>query len=1148
MSNTNQLDILYKLKKEVEKSNHEDLVHIINQVIKKVYLNQFTLTFVGHFSAGKSTLINLLLEQEILPSSPVPTTSNTAIVSVSDESEIIANLEGQKYTKLSDYEEVKQLNRQNGDVESVEIKFDSNKFNKGFTLQDTPGVDSNVSLHQASTEQFMFTSNIVFYTVDYNHVQSAMNFQFMKRLNHAGIPVVFVINQIDKHNDDELSFAEFKQNIDNAINEWDLDILRTFYVSKFDYPENQIDELSDFLVYQDNHRESMEDYIKRITEFITDDQLSYIQSEMQDILSILDIEEAQFDQAYLNFQQNQSVSEEAQLLNDPEKLLNYLKYQRKKILDNAYLMPHEMREKIRVYLESRVKTFKVGGLFNKKKKTEEERQARLEDVMTELQDLVNQQVRQPMREDMSFLTRFINRSSVSNAILNQHYEIPETLISDLYQEQMSISNQYVLNFCDDVVKAIHNYVKKDSDPLLKDAVKYAESQNIEEEDESADYSEYEKYIKLRELQESLETHNYQHYYIHLDDSLDKLIDRTEIKYTKEELEQPERKGKTSKKIQNDEEENIDLSVIKQGIDIIEPVPLFQQTKDDLNAAIERMDQQIVKIGVFGTFSAGKSSLINALLGDNYLVSSPNPTTAATTELSYGDSIAITLKKEEQLLAELNQLVETQQFHFDNLNDFKDTDTTALKNSLKKEQLAFVNAVKSQLDLYQDMLKDGLTHDINQDEVKKWSAEDAYAAFVETVHLKLPIDWLKNKIIVDSLGLYSNNQRHSNETEKILTSSDLILYVSYFNHSFTDNDKAFIEYMKEMNQLNENQTFKMIINAVDLAESQSDLEAVEDYVSDALEQVNMPADIYSVSSRRSLKEGDEGIDKLKESLDYFASVESKVVLQHQMKSQLEQICNSFAEMSEDFQNNRQEMEKRQNKIQEINKKGAIPETTLSTSKQHAYNEVEDQIYHLNERLKLQLFDEVRTVFNAQMTKNKDFEDEKRIAVKTYLEQIHARLYMEQTLIAERIKKFFNQQLEEQLAPVVKQLNQLHILIYPHFNIDMNKDEIDTLHIDFEQMYQSLPKKLSKKRLLQPKAQKEIQEDVTMNTVELLQDDINLLRQQLEQQVKLMGQTAEKQINDISDEIHQQADELLKVKLDTSLIKQIDSAHAELKSIL
>ena len=80
------------------------------------------------------------------------------------------------------------------------------------------------------------------------------------------------------------------------------------------------------------------------------------------------------------------------------------------------------------------------------------------------------------------------------------------------------------------------------------------------------------------------------------------------------------------------------------------------------------------------------------------------------------------------------------------------------------------------------------------------------------------DWLKGKIIVDSLGLHSNNQRHTNETEQILTSSDLILYVSYFNHSFTDNDKAFIEHMKDMNQLNENQAFKMVINAADLANS------------------------------------------------------------------------------------------------------------------------------------------------------------------------------------------------------------------------------------------------------------------------------------------------------------------------------------------
>ena len=54
----------------------------------------------------------------------------------------------------------------------------------------------------------------------------------------------------------------------------------------------------------------------------------------------------------------------------------------------------------------------------------------------------------------------------------------------------------------------------------------------------------------------------------------------------------------------------------------------------------------------------------------------------------------------------------------------------------------------------------------------------------------------------------------------------------------------------MNQLNENQAFKMVINAVDLAENEDDLNAVRDYVADALGQVNLHSEIFSVSSRKS----------------------------------------------------------------------------------------------------------------------------------------------------------------------------------------------------------------------------------------------------------------------------------------------------------
>ncbi|MGW7985768.1 dynamin family protein [Staphylococcus shinii] len=1143
MSNTKQLDILYKLKKEVEKSKNARLVHIINQVIKKVFLEQYTATFVGHFSAGKSTLINLLLEENILPSSPVPTTSNTAIVSVAENPGIIANLSNQQYTLLNNYADVKKMNRENFDVESVEIKFPSDKFRNGFTLQDTPGVDSNVSSHQSSTEEFMYTSNVLFYTVDYNHVQSALNFQFMKQLNQAGVPVVFVINQIDKHNEDEISFDTFKSRVEKSITEWEIDLDKTFYVSKFNHEHNEIEALSDYLVEKDKNRESMEDYVSRIVKFITEEQLSYIKYEIQDLLDKLDIFEADFEQAYINFKQHQQVSEEAKLLNNPEELYEFLKQKRKAIIDNAYIMTHDTRETIRVYLESRTKDFTVGGLFNKKKKTQEEQHRRLNQALEQLQEKVNQEIRQPLREDMSFLTRFINDSEINEAILNQHYELPASLITDLYQTQITISNQYVLTFCDDLMKSLKQYIGKTSDPLFKEAINHAQADDIGIEQED-DYNDYEKFMEMRNLRESLETQNYLHYYIHIDDSLDKLIDRKEITYTPKANKVKSvhhSKSKTSTEPNHEDK----TQNIKHALEIIQDVPLFEQTKQNIDDTLVRLDNKIVKIGVFGTFSAGKSSLINALLGYNYLVSSPNPTTAAMTELTYGHDSQITLKSAEQLLEEINQVFEVENITFDSIEALLNKNTNKLKASLEKNKLAFVNAVENHYDMYQDMLKYGLTHTISQDEIKKWSAEDEYATFVNTVHLKLPIDWLKDKIIVDSLGLHSNNQRHTNETEKVLTSADLILYVSYFNHSFTDNDKRFIEHMKAMNQLNENQAFKMIINATDLAETEDDLNAVIEYVGDALTQVNMDSDIFAVSSREALKTSDIGIERLKKSIEHFVKIESKNILQKQMIGQLKHISEAYEQMIEAFHNDKAEIKQRNQKLKNYDKTTIFKNNLLQIAEQRTSNEVDDQIYHLNERLKLQLLDEVKSIYNGQMTKNANFNEEKRQSTKLYLDQIHQRLYLEQSLLVERIKKYFHEQLHTEIAPLKQKLQQLHVFIEPEF--DNSEIELDDpyLKIDLTHMIDALPKSLSKRNILQPKTQSTIQEQIAQETINLLAPCIANLRQAVNETVIQMLNNAENKFNQFENDAHSQIKELLSFEVDDAFIQQLQETNENLK---
>ena len=747
---------------------------------------------------------------------------------------------------------------------------------------------------------------------------------------------------------------------------------------------------------------------------------------------------------------------------------------------------------------------------------------------------------------MSFLTRFINDSEVNNQILNQDYLIKPSLISDLYQPQTSISNTYVLTFSDEVVKALNKHIEHESNPIFKDAVNHAQASELTTED-NEDKQEYEKFIELKNLRESLTTHNYQHYYIHLDDSLDKLIGRTEANFELKEENSTAYHHK-HEQVNHDEAETANQVDIQNALQVVEDVPLFDRTKKDIKDTMHRLNNQITKIGVFGTFSAGKSSLINALLGGQYLVSSPNPTTAATTELSYGEESQITLKSSEQLLDEVNNVLEYYNASYDSLESFINSDLKKLKTQLEKNQLAFIDAIEKHYDMYLDMLNEGEVHTVSQEDVKKWSAEDEYATFVKTVHLNLPLEWLKGKIIVDSLGLHSNNQRHTNETEQILTSSDLILYVSYFNHSFTDNDKAFIEHMKAMNQLNENQAFKMVINAVDLAENEDDLNTVRDYVADALGQVNLHSEIFSVSSRKSLKEGDQGIDQLRDSIQRFADVESKTILEQQMVHQIQQMNDSYKEMIEEFHNNKEQIQARQEKLLNIKDQDRLNSQLINTTSQHTNNEVDEQIYHLNNRLNLQLLDEVKSVYNSQMTQNSDFNEEKKISTKTYLDQIHQRLYLEQSLITERIKKYFNSQLEEQIAPIIKKLNHIHVLVKAQFDVEPDVKETPFLKIDLNDMIAALPKQLTKRKILNPNSQRDIQEQIANVTLELLQDGLSELKQELNDYVQQMSRQAETQFKQLEQQIQEQIDELLSFKLDDTLIQQLETKSKQLDEII
>ncbi|PNZ38793.1 dynamin family protein [Mammaliicoccus vitulinus] len=1140
-SNQESLDLLYKLKKEIEKSSNHQLIKQINEMIKKVYNEQYTVSFVGHFSAGKSTLINNVIGQNILPSSPVPTTSNTAQLISSNKNSISVNLSDNQYTVVENQEDVKRLNTEDREVESIEIEFTSDKFNKGFTFQDTPGVDSMSDNHRESAFQYLLTSNYVFYTVDYNHVQSDMNFNFIKSLNKLDIPVILVVNQVDKHDEDEISFDTYKRRVSKAVADWNLNLEKIFYVSKYDTPNNEKVEFNQYIHQLDQQRTEHQVFIERVTNYIRQEQLEYINRHMEIILSDIDSTDESFDEDYQTFKEKFNVQNEQSLIQNKEQFTTNLKEKRKEILDNAYLMPYEMRETIRLYLETTAKDYKVKGLFNKDKKKAQIQEEKLGEVKKELDLKIHDEITKVWIKSLENLNKYIKDAALFEKIINQQYTISEQELADHVQEQTSITNDYVLIYTKGIAEIINRKIRNETNQLIEEIVKASEVRNEKIEDTNK-INEYEEYVEFKNLKSSLITNNYQHYYIHLDESIDKLIDRHFVRIEDIDLgEQREQKHQYKEEQSNQKVSNIDN--IKDQLEQLKKLPLFEGEVENIHDQVQRIENNITKIAVFGTFSAGKSSLINAILQRPILLSSPNPTTASITEISYGTKQEVTFKTYAQLLEEINHITEFANKSYESIEEFIEDNNIKQHASLSSHHIAFFEAVETNFKHYETTLKQDQAVEFELDELEKLTADDTHAAFVHKINLRLEEEWLKDKIIIDSPGLNSNNQRHTRETEQIIASSDLIIYVSYYNHAFTDKDAAFLTYMRDMNNLQQSQGLKFIINAIDLAESEEDKNAVIAYVESSLDALNIKPECYPVSSKQALKEYDDYFNRFMTAVDYFVKVESKTVLQSQVESRINQLINELEQMVHTYRQDKAQLEKRKATLLEYKEKKNFTNQTVVKSHHQLEKEIHDQLYYLKDRLNIQLNDIVKKHFNTS-TVTDNFKASLQTSTKQYVDDLNQKLSLESSLIVERLKNFYARTFDDLLTPTIVELNEASILVSKFKHEFINKTIPEPISIRIQDIAQQTIHSISKKDLLKTSKARDVQKAILNDTMMLLNQPIVSFNHVLTVNLENYDTIAEAYIEKYNEETIKLIDSYLSVNIDNDVIEQIEHVLKEI----
>src|SRR5690625_4188435 len=101
-------------------------------------------------------------------------------------------------------------------------------------IVDTPGIDAADDADRYMTESSLHLVDVLYYVMDYNHVQSEINFTFLKQIQDKNIPIYIIINQVDKHNDEELSFEQFAQRVEDSFKQWSIYPERIYYSSVMD--------------------------------------------------------------------------------------------------------------------------------------------------------------------------------------------------------------------------------------------------------------------------------------------------------------------------------------------------------------------------------------------------------------------------------------------------------------------------------------------------------------------------------------------------------------------------------------------------------------------------------------------------------------------------------------------------------------------------------------------------------------------------------------------------------------------------------------------------------------------------------------------------------------------------------------------------
>jgi len=172
------------------------------RLVEKLRLNRFNLVVLGAFKRGKSTLINALLGEPVLPTAIVPLTSVVTILGFGERLTIQVNFKNGQSRQITQPELVNYITekgnpRNQKGVREVEITYPSDYLREGVRIIDTPGVGSVYSHNTEVAYNYLPQVDAAIFVVTVDPPLSEAEHEFLKDIREYVHKLFFVLNKID---------------------------------------------------------------------------------------------------------------------------------------------------------------------------------------------------------------------------------------------------------------------------------------------------------------------------------------------------------------------------------------------------------------------------------------------------------------------------------------------------------------------------------------------------------------------------------------------------------------------------------------------------------------------------------------------------------------------------------------------------------------------------------------------------------------------------------------------------------------------------------------------------------------------------------------------------------------------------------------